>query len=136
MAYPPTAEGTRGDFLRRQLITRRKRGNVPLRRRNGAPLEGALAMAGEGSTRTTRRESGDGPLDALIEGTTDDRPPGSGRSVLARLRRSRLGLAALLPGLALAAVFVAEPFAGTQSVDEPTGPTTVITAPAHLGSGR
>jgi hypothetical protein len=61
-------------------------------------------------------------------------PPEERPSLWRRLRRSRLGVAALLPALLLAAVYVAAPFAGTgpHTVDQPT----TSSAPAHPGSAR
>ncbi len=62
-------------------------------------------------------------------------PPGQRVSLWRRIRRSRLGVAALLPVLLLLAVYVASPFAGTasQPVDQP-GVTTA--SPGSPGAGR
>ena len=70
---------------------------------------------------------GEAPADAA-------EPPEDRASLWRRLRRSRLGVAAMLPALLLAAAFVATPFAGTatHAVDQPT----VTSAPAYPGSGR
>lgn len=90
-------------------------------------------MSGDGSTLTVARQDGR---------TEDPGDPGRGQygsrvpRFVARLRRNRLGLAALLPAFAMAAVFVAEPFAGMQSVDQPTAPPTVASQPAYPGSGH
>ena len=67
-------------------------------------------------------------------------PPEEPRSLWRRLRRSRLGVAALLPALLLASVYVASPFSGTasQRVDQPVvpPPPAATSAPAYPGSGR
>lgn len=80
-------------------------------------------MAGEGSKRTDHRDE-------------RERSHHRARRFLKRLKRNRLGLAALLPAFAMAAVFVAEPFAGMQSVDQPTPPPpTTSSQPAYPGFG-
>jgi hypothetical protein len=81
-------------------------------------------MADDGSTRTDHRDEGERPRRRL-------------RRLLVRWRRNRLGLAALLPAFAMAAVFVAEPFAGMHAVDQPTPPLpSTSSQPAYPGSGR
>jgi len=81
-------------------------------------------MAGDGSTRTDHRDEREHSYPRT-------------RRLLRRLKRNRLGLAALLPAFAMAAVFVAEPFAGMQSVDQPTPPPTPTSGqPAYPGSGH
>lgn len=64
-------------------------------------------------------------------------PPEKRASLWRRLRRSRLGVAALLPALLLAAAFVGSPFSGTAThpVDRP-GPSAAAPATAGIGSGR
>jgi hypothetical protein len=64
-------------------------------------------------------------------------PPEQRTSLWRRLRRSRWGVAALLPALLLAAAFVGSPFSGTTThpVDRPgAGPT--VSAATGSGSGR
>ncbi|MDX6205263.1 MAG: hypothetical protein QOF39_1320 [Frankiales bacterium] len=62
-----------------------------------------------------------------------EQPPARWR----RLRRSRLGVVALLPALLLAAVFVGSPFSGTgtHSVDQPAASPSADYRPG-VGSGR
>jgi hypothetical protein len=61
-------------------------------------------------------------------------PPEEPNGLWRRLRRHRIGVAALLPALLLAAIFVGSPFSGTAGhpIDQPT----TSSAPAHPGSGR
>ncbi|MDX6202329.1 MAG: hypothetical protein QOJ83_1829 [Frankiales bacterium] len=61
-------------------------------------------------------------------------PPEEPAGLWRRLRRSRIGMAALLPALLLAAVFVGLPFSGT--VSHPVDQPTTSSAPAHPGPGR
>jgi hypothetical protein len=105
---------------------------------DSAPAQAGVAMGatdqGTGSTSLL-------PIDADPPGgetaAEAAEPPEERTSIWRRLRRSRLGVAALLPALLLAAAFVASPFSGTSShpVDQPV-PSSAASYPPGVGSGR